>query len=394
MPTESSMASSVEAPCSCQITDLSKDVSYEQFFDVNAFASRSMAILQHEVCRNTLCMTQLNSLTNSSSTSVSTDSSIALAMLTCSKCSISSVITASDNKGMGYSACYVSARVCRHTTAQLSCVLQQQLQHVDKVTLTAAAANLLCEAQPCEHRWQLDHQLQLMVYSNCTNPGSDTAAKPASAAPADADSSLQLQPDQVPQLAEHQHSHLKQQQQQQGLHLRQCTAEADAALVVSWAAAFLQEVFHQPQPPTDNQVSEKPSQIRASADDVGDKAAINTTTWHLLAGADSTGGVHHPQQPADDMCAISWSRARYCNVMAQATECPESAVLLTLTVKLARSGGWVQRHQLKPVVIWPAMLTDIVCLTAVAATYSNLAVWSPRVPCLSQVLTSVMLELQ
>jgi hypothetical protein len=245
------MASSVLAPC--QITDLSKDVSYEQFFDVNAFAGRSMAILQHNVCRNTLCMTQLNSLTNS----VSTDSSTALAMLTCSRCSISSVIVASDNKGMGYSACYVSTGVCHHTAAQLSCVLQQQLQHVDKVTLTAAAAKMLCETQPPQQRWQLDHELQLMVYSNRMNPASDTHTNPASSAPADAES-LQPQPDQVSALQRHHHHHVQQKQQQhsqlEGLHLRQCTAETDAAEVVSWAAAFLQEVFHQPNKPTDKQV--------------------------------------------------------------------------------------------------------------------------------------------
>lgn len=213
------------------------EVAYEQYVNLDAFKSQVLPLLHQDIARNTLVLTQLGDNSNAST----------LSTLSCSSCSISTVVVAGDNKGLGYSACYVSAGPCKHIAGRLASVLQQQLLHCEKVTMTAAAAQLLSEAQPAAHRWQLDHQLQLMVYS----AGSLAPTTSHPDAPAD---SAALSPHSQPCPQQSQHQQHPQQHQHQGLQLRQCTADTDAAWVVSWATAFLQEVFDMPAQPTEQQV--------------------------------------------------------------------------------------------------------------------------------------------
>jgi hypothetical protein len=206
-------------------------VVFEQYADVHAFAALAVPLLLQDVLRNTLCLTHLASIQQRSDTAGRT-----LALLSCDCCNLRDVLVSGDNGGMGYSPCYLSVGCqCRHLAAQLASVLQQQLTHLDKITLTAAAAELLLGEQSSAHRWQLDHTLQLMVYDAASASTAPSSSQHAGAA--------QLPASPAPE-----------QQQQKDLQLQQCSMPADADLVVSWTADFLSDVFGLPDRPSHEQV--------------------------------------------------------------------------------------------------------------------------------------------
>lgn len=243
----------------CIAAEPENGVTCQQYADEDAFKSVALPILQQDVLRNTLCLTQLQ--TNNRT----------LAVLSCHGCRQDTVLVAGVNKGLGYSTCYASAGACCHIASHLLGMLNQQLQDCEKVTMTAAtAALILSDSQINLPTWSVDHQLQLMVFgphasstltvSATAPPHTDTAttltaAATASMHPPKVSQSLDAAAGgssgplgataagaTVPQPC-------SQPMEQQQLTLRKCSADVNAALVVSWSAAFLQEVFHMAESP-------------------------------------------------------------------------------------------------------------------------------------------------
>lgn len=241
-------------------------VTYQQYADVNAFRAVALPILERDVLRNTLCLTQLNTI-DATPDNAPTPT---LAVLSCSSCAQHTVLIAAKNKGLGYSTCFASAGACVHNATQLGVALKQQLQLCESVTMTAAAAELM---QPDDSEWVVDHDLQLMVLkSDASTPTALAAPRADSAQTATAIATAATATDggtpgattataagrfnEPAGTTQSQPSHQQQPQQlqQQQLRLRQCSPDGDAALVLAWSTAFLKEVFDLTDaPPTQQQ---------------------------------------------------------------------------------------------------------------------------------------------